>query len=346
MSEIKVNNIQSLSGTNGPEISGTVEMNSTGAMSLPRGDTAYRGGRGRGVYGGGGNPAGTTRLKTIEYVTIPTLGNGSDFGDLTVDRNGLSAVASVTRGVFCAGEGPAASPAKVNRIDYITIPSTGNAFDFGDMASSTDSFNKTSQGSCSDGVRGLFAGAYNPYTSVISKITIAQTGNATDFGNLSSKRGILSGCASPTRGVFGGGYEPSPIASVNTIEYVTIATMGDALNFGDLTTKRSSGGALSNAIRGVWGGAYSPLIDYITIASLGDSIDFGDISVNRGHAQGTASPTRGIFMGGRNHPSPTASLNTIDYITIMTIGNATDFGDLTEIKHAGSACSDAHGGLG
>ena len=53
MSEIKVNNIQSLSGTNGPEISGTVEMNSTGAMSLPRGDTAYRGGRGRGVFGGG-----------------------------------------------------------------------------------------------------------------------------------------------------------------------------------------------------------------------------------------------------------------------------------------------------
>ena len=53
MSDIKVNNIQSLSGTNGPEISGTVEMNSTGAMSLPRGDTAYRGGRGRGVFGGG-----------------------------------------------------------------------------------------------------------------------------------------------------------------------------------------------------------------------------------------------------------------------------------------------------
>ena len=53
MSDIKVNNIQSLSGTNGPEISGTVEMNSTGAMSLPRGDTAYRGGRGRGVISGG-----------------------------------------------------------------------------------------------------------------------------------------------------------------------------------------------------------------------------------------------------------------------------------------------------
>ena len=47
MSEIKVNSIRSLNGANGPEISGTVEMNSTGAMALPRGNTAYRGGRGR-----------------------------------------------------------------------------------------------------------------------------------------------------------------------------------------------------------------------------------------------------------------------------------------------------------
>ena len=68
-------------------------MSSTGAMSLPRGDTAYRGGRGRGVYGGGGNPAGTTRINTIEYVTIATLGNGSNFGDLSIGEM-VSAVAS------------------------------------------------------------------------------------------------------------------------------------------------------------------------------------------------------------------------------------------------------------
>ena len=86
MSEIKVNNIQSLSGTNGPEISGTVEMNSTGAMSLPRGDTSYRGGRGRGVFGGGS--PGTQ--KTIDYITIQTLGNAKDFGDLNKPKRGLS----------------------------------------------------------------------------------------------------------------------------------------------------------------------------------------------------------------------------------------------------------------
>ena len=92
MSDIKVNNIQSLSGTNGPEISGTVEMNSTGAMSLPRGDTTYRGGRGRGIWAGGSN--GAAYIKDIQYVTIASTGNAIDFGDMynsmygTVASNG------------------------------------------------------------------------------------------------------------------------------------------------------------------------------------------------------------------------------------------------------------------
>lgn len=88
MSEIKVNNIQSLSGTNGPVISGTVEMDSTGAMSLPRGDTTYRGGRGRGVFGGGRtSPAGLR--DTVDYFTIATLGNAIDFGNLTTSTQNL-----------------------------------------------------------------------------------------------------------------------------------------------------------------------------------------------------------------------------------------------------------------
>ena len=53
MSEIKVNNIQGLEGTHGPVVSGITTMASSGAMLLPRGDTAHRGGRGRGVFGGG-----------------------------------------------------------------------------------------------------------------------------------------------------------------------------------------------------------------------------------------------------------------------------------------------------
>ncbi len=76
MSDIKVNNIQGLEGTHGPVVSGTAEMNSTGAMSLPRGDTAYRGDRGRGVFGGGWDPG--TNTNTLQYITISTTGNALD----------------------------------------------------------------------------------------------------------------------------------------------------------------------------------------------------------------------------------------------------------------------------
>ena len=99
MSDIKVNNIQSLSGTNGPEISGTVEMNSTGAMSLPRGDTAYRGGRGRGVFCGAYNAPSAAGRTTIDYVQISTLGNAVDFGDMITAGGWLGATSNAHGGL-------------------------------------------------------------------------------------------------------------------------------------------------------------------------------------------------------------------------------------------------------
>ena len=56
----------------GPVVSGITTMASSGAMSLPRGDTAYRGGRGRGIFGGGRTVL-QVSINTIDYVTIATL---------------------------------------------------------------------------------------------------------------------------------------------------------------------------------------------------------------------------------------------------------------------------------
>jgi hypothetical protein len=44
------------------------------------------------VIGGGRNNGGTF-LNVIEYITIQTTGNGTDFGDLTVARNQADATA-------------------------------------------------------------------------------------------------------------------------------------------------------------------------------------------------------------------------------------------------------------
>jgi hypothetical protein len=69
--------------------------------------------------------AGNT-VNTIEYVTIASTGNATDFGDLTVARNAFKAVSSGTRAVFGSGY-DSGKP-----MDYVTIASTGNATDFGD----------------------------------------------------------------------------------------------------------------------------------------------------------------------------------------------------------------------
>ena len=39
------------------------------------------------------------------------------------------------------------------------------------------------------------------------------------------------------------------------------------------------------------------------------------------------------------------NLNTLEFITIATTGNATDFGDLNYAANSGCGVSDSHGGL-
>ena len=44
-------------------------------------------------------------------------------------------------------------------------------------------------------------------------------------------------------------------------------------------------------------------------------------------------------------PSPTSGVNTMDYITITSTGNALDFGDIPSKRYSFTAVSNAHGGL-
>ena len=100
------------------------------------------------------------------------------------------------------------------------------------------------------GARGVFGGGHNPSgpDNVINYITISTTGNALDFGYLSTGRQLMSTCSSSTRGFFGGGDSPS---ANDVIEFVTILTQGKAVDFGDLTNPRFALAALSNGHGGL-----------------------------------------------------------------------------------------------
>ena len=330
--------------TAGPTFQGGVGFVSQNWLTLPKGTTTERFpdfatnaiSGARGLNGGGLNPS--TNSDVIDYVTIATLGDAIDFGNLTETRRTVSSVSSSTRGLWGSG----LSPSFVTTIDFVTIASTGDAQDFGDV-----SVARYGLSGCSNSTRGLFIAGETPAGSVntIDYITLSTSGTAQDFGDATVVRRYPGSFASPTRGVSGGGSNPTV---QNVIEYVTFSTTGNAVNFGDLTSATTTTAACSNSTRGVWGGGGPSVvntIDFITISSTGNAFDFGDLTVTRQLASSYSSSTRGVFAGGYIPSSPNR-VKTIDYISIPTTGNAIDFGEATIFRHSAAGCSNGHGGLG
>ena len=61
MSEFRIDQIKSQDATRGPDVAGITTFTGTSGIVMPSGDTAYRGGRDRGLFMGGyttspGNP--------------------------------------------------------------------------------------------------------------------------------------------------------------------------------------------------------------------------------------------------------------------------------------------------
>ena len=126
----------------------------------------------------------------IEFITIATTGNSTDFGDRTIAAFSASGTSDNTRGVFTGGQNPSAS----NVIDFVTMASAGNATDFGDLVTA----NGSSHADTSDSIIGCIGGGQSN-TNTIEKITIQTTGNAVDYGDLTSGRSQL-GATSDSHG--------------------------------------------------------------------------------------------------------------------------------------------------
>ena len=301
---------------------------------IQRPSVTYMPGSGRGLFGGGYTPS---LSKVVNLTHIPTLGNSSNFGDLSITiGHCFNAASSYTRLVKGGGYGPAGND---NTIENIEMATRGNAADFGNLGAVT-----TGTSNISNSTRGLVGVGGSPTASTIEYVTITTAGNGTDFGDLDTAHGLSMGSvANSTRGIFGGGYV-SP-AKVNTVDYVTIASASDATDFGDLTVARFKVGSVESATIGVFMGGFTSdntnVCDYITMASAGNATDFGDTSAARRNPAGFSNPTRGIIAGGMEP----AKVNTMEYITIASTGNTTDFGDVASIGYAYFSGSDSHGGL-
>ena len=289
-------------------------------------------------------PTGGSASNILSYKTVGSSSDSLDFGDLqTSRRNVASAGSNITRGVFGGGYGVADSSTVwgISDTDYITVGSTGNGTDFGDLDAVAG---VATQGGCSNGTLLFTCGGFgiisgtNTYHDRMEYFTIASTGNGTDAGNLVDGRSNIGiGSDGVSRYIVAGG-KNSSWASTDVIQYNDFSTSANTSDFGDLTDVAFSGnGAVENLTRVVMGlgrrtssETYVNTLEYITVASTGNSQDFGDLSLARSEAGAVSDGTNGDFIGGDVSGSVGASSNIIDTITIASTGNATDVADILE----------------
>lgn len=282
--------------------------------------------------GGGGGLAGDIGIffgddgstNVIQYVTIGTLGNSTDFGDLVQGREAAAGASNSEndRGVLANFQG-------TSTIEYITISILGNATNFGDLLATAEWLGR----SCySNGTtdRAVWAGG-SLYKNDMDYVTVSTLGDSVDFGNLTVGRHFAGGASNgeSDRGVMCGGKATGAV-NVNTIDYVTISTTGNATDLADCSMVRSLTSALSNGSndREVTGGGHSNPssgnMDYKTISTGANAVSFGSLIAAKEFPAACSSGLneRGLFAGGGG------SALAIDYITISTPANSEDFGDL------------------
>ena len=286
----------------------------------------------RGIFAGK-NPT----SNVMQFVSLSTLGNTQDFGDLSEATGSSAGMGSRTRAIFAGGYGNHG-----DNMSFVTFASTGNATAFGTLGSNR----RYEDARCTSSTRGVLMGhmEFSPFgdmSNTIEYITLAALGNAVDFGDItgSNNHALGAGFGSSTRGVIAGGLPAS-----RDIQFITISTLGNTTDFGDLAADIREAAATSNSTRGIISGGYTGAANinsnqYVTIASTGNAEDFGDMTSAFSTHSGNSSPTRAIF----------GDVNSIDidFMQIATLGNAQDFGELSQVTSGSriGSCSNGHGGL-
>ena len=141
---------------------------------------------------------GYTMLNAIEYVTISSTGNGTDFGNMLFALGNFYAGATSNgtndRGIWAGGFRGWPFNVTENTIQYITISSTGDAGDFGNLATANSTQGGLSSGTSERAVWG--GGVVGEGTTPLDEIqyvTISSTGDAGDFGDLLAVNEKLGG---------------------------------------------------------------------------------------------------------------------------------------------------------
>ena len=155
-----------------------------------------------------------------------------------------------TTGLFCGGHTQQSTNRYQNRIQKITMATTGNATDHANLTGVNAYMIK---GVISDNTTGLVGGGYNGSADVqsIDRFTIATGANATDHGDLPNGVNDGGACSNGTHGEFFASNIGAGVASGPNLDgrryVVTIATAGNASFMGYLAIRWYSTSGFSGA---------------------------------------------------------------------------------------------------
>ena len=334
MSEVRVNNLSNENNTGGPTISGITTYSGRHFFVPPQGTTQER---------PENCEPGSLRFNTdtlhLEYFRGNTIGWTEIEAELTKPLGGGS---GSNEGLGVRGmmfNGP--TPSFTNSIRFLTVSTMGDDEDFGDTTAAKANCICFGGRVRAASMGGQTTPSGSSWTDDVDMVTVASKGNSTDYATLTGNRKEGGGFSNSTRAFYvGGGY--------NVIQYVTISQGGNFNDFGDLSNGAEQLAAMSSPVRGVFSmNSYVPqystsnTIEFVTMMSTGNSTDFGDMVSVRFANNSGSNATRGIIANGYQ-PSPTGGVvNSADFLTISTTGNATDFGDTTQARYSsfGSCCS-------
>lgn len=282
------------------------------------------------IYGGG-------PLMSIDSLNLSIDSNSENFANMYVPRQNVAAVGSRTRAVGAGGS----YVFETSVIDYVEFSTKAKSEQFGNMASNTLRYG---MGAGSNQVRGIFGAGYisgSGRSSNCDYITIATTGNSTNFGALTAAFAGGGGAASQIRCFIAGGDNG---VQMTRIEYVTIMTTSSAAFFGNMSVNRELVSCVSNGIYGLLGGGFNPttaVIDRITVATTGNATNFAALSTARYGVAAMSDTAKAVWAGGG--PSSTTIIEKSSYTSGAT---ATNFGTLINANSQSRyGCSNAHGGL-
>ena len=198
----------------------------------------------------------------LDYITVSTTGNATDFGDTNQSASYNAYVQSAGDGTYGVYVGNGSTG------EYITIATTGNASQFGSIGA-----NIYGSGGGGDGTYGIFT--ENASTSAINYITIGTSGTGSTFGNLLNSASYAGLCSDNT-------YTMIQRGTGTDVEYVTTATTGNSSDFGDLTVSKTFSSMSSDGTYGICAGASTSgntkVMDKFTIATTGNATDMGDLA--------------------------------------------------------------------